>query len=26
MADRVRTRMEELKQKFPSGMDYVIPF
>ena len=26
VADRVRTRMEELKQKFPSGMDYVIPF
>ena len=26
VADRVRTRMEELKQKFPSGVDYVIPF
>lgn len=26
VADRVRTRMEELKEKFPAGMDYVIPF
>jgi len=26
VAARVRGRMEELKQKFPSGVDYVIPF
>ena len=26
VANAVRARMEELKQKFPSGMDYVIPF
>ncbi|HJW04189.1 MAG TPA: multidrug efflux RND transporter permease subunit [Azospira sp.] len=26
VADKVKARMEELKQKFPSGMDYVIPF
>ncbi len=26
VADRIRSRMEELKQKFPSGVDYVIPF
>jgi multidrug efflux pump len=26
VADRIRGRMEELKQKFPSGMDYVVPF
>ncbi len=26
VAQSVRTRLEELKQKFPSGVDYVIPF
>ncbi len=26
VAQAVRVRMEELKQKFPSGMDYVVPF
>ena len=26
VADRVHNRMEELKQKFPPGMDYVVPF
>ena len=26
VSKRVRDRMETLKQKFPSGMDYVIPF
>ena len=26
VAKRVRTQMEELKQKFPEGMGYVIPF
>ncbi|WP_374276973.1 efflux RND transporter permease subunit [Azonexus sp.] len=26
VAQRVRDRMQELKQKFPEGMDYVIPF
>jgi HAE1 family hydrophobic/amphiphilic exporter-1/multidrug efflux pump len=26
VAQLVRSRMEELKQKFPTGMDYVIPF
>jgi len=26
VAQAVRVKMEELKQKFPSGMDYVIPY
>lgn len=26
VAERVRTRMDELKDKFPQGMGYVIPF
>ncbi|MCK6385991.1 MAG: multidrug efflux RND transporter permease subunit [Zoogloea sp.] len=26
VASKVRTRMDELKQKFPSGVDYVVPF
>ncbi|WP_334159001.1 efflux RND transporter permease subunit [Oryzomicrobium sp.] len=26
VAEKVKKRMEELKEKFPSGMDYVIPF
>jgi HAE1 family hydrophobic/amphiphilic exporter-1/multidrug efflux pump len=26
VAEKVRTRMEELKKKFPEGMGYVIPF
>ncbi|MDE2583859.1 MAG: multidrug efflux RND transporter permease subunit [Betaproteobacteria bacterium] len=26
VADKVRGKMEELKQKFPSGVDYVVPF
>lgn len=26
VADKVRAKMEELKQKFPSGVDYVVPF
>jgi len=26
VAELVRQRMEELKQKFPAGMDYVVPF
>ena len=26
VAERVHARMEELKQKFPAGMDYVVPF
>ena len=26
VAQAVRVRMEDLKQKFPSGMDYVIPY
>ncbi len=26
VAQRVRDKMQELKQKFPEGMDYVIPF
>jgi len=26
VADKVRARMEELKKKFPSGVDYVVPF
>jgi multidrug efflux pump len=26
VADRIRAKMEELKQKFPAGMDYVVPF
>jgi HAE1 family hydrophobic/amphiphilic exporter-1/multidrug efflux pump len=26
VANRVRAKMEELKQKFPSGVDYVVPF
>ncbi len=26
VAAKVRTRMDELKQKFPSGVDYVVPF
>lgn len=26
VAELVRERMEELKQKFPAGMDYVVPF
>ena len=25
-ADRVRAKLEELKQRFPEGVDYVIPF
>ena len=25
-ADRVRNKMEELKKRFPSGVDYVVPF
>ena len=25
-ADRVRTKLEDLKQRFPDGVDYVIPF
>ena len=25
-AERVRSKMEELKKRFPSGVDYVIPF
>ena len=25
-ADRVRAKLEELKQRFPDGVDYVIPF
>ena len=25
-ADRVRTKLEELKTRFPSGVDYVIPY
>ncbi|MBL8435989.1 MAG: multidrug efflux RND transporter permease subunit [Zoogloea sp.] len=26
VAAKVRTRMDELKQKFPTGVDYVVPF
>ena len=26
VANKVRARMDELKQKFPSGVDYVVPF
>ncbi len=26
VAERVRNKMDELKKKFPEGMDYVIPF
>ncbi|MEI7612889.1 MAG: multidrug efflux RND transporter permease subunit [Betaproteobacteria bacterium] len=26
VAERVRSKMEELKLKFPAGMDYVVPF